>query len=148
MITTYSQYISWVSILVGLLTGITCTVYFWGLRGRHGPVVEVASFFCFAMLAYYASDSVGGSGIVSIMVAGILMDVYVRGSHLTEGDTDREFRGAYAPAGQGPGAGVGPRSGSARTQKRGTCRISVAINLSMSIIYRLPCDDLRCWTYF
>jgi NhaP-type Na+/H+ or K+/H+ antiporter len=108
----YFWKVSWVSILVGLLTGITCTVYFWGLRGRHGPVAEVASFFCFAMLAYYASDSVGGSGIVSIMVAGILMDVYVRGSHLTEGDTAREFRGTYAPAGQGPGAGVGPRSGS------------------------------------
>ncbi len=94
----YFWKVSWVSILVGLLSGITCTIYFWCLRGRHGPVAEVASFFCFAMLAYYISDGVGGSGIVSIMVAGLLMDVYVRGSHMTEGDAVMEMRGSYAPA--------------------------------------------------
>jgi len=87
------------SIVIGLATGITCTIYFWALRGRHGPVAEVASFFCFAMLAYYVSDGVGGSGIVSIMVAGILMDVYVRGNHLTEGDTTLEFQ--QVPSGPG-----------------------------------------------
>jgi NhaP-type Na+/H+ or K+/H+ antiporter len=91
--------VSWMSIVIGLATGITCTIYFWALRGRHGPVAEVASFFCFAMLAYYVSDSVGGSGIVSIMVAGIMMDVYVRGNHLTEGDTTREFQ--QVPSGPG-----------------------------------------------
>mmetsp|Transcript_19683 Transcript_19683/g.29054 ORF Transcript_19683/g.29054 Transcript_19683/m.29054 type:complete len:480 (+) Transcript_19683:34-1473(+) len=91
--------VSWMSIVIGLATGITCTMYFWALRGRHGPVAEVASFFCFAMLAYYVSDGVGGSGIVSIMVAGILMDVYVRGTHLTEGDTTREFQ--QVPSGPG-----------------------------------------------
>jgi len=87
----YFWKVSWVSIVIGLAVGITCTIYFWCLRGRHGPVSEVASFFCFAMLAYYVSDSSGGSGIVSIMVSGILMDVYVRGSHLTEGDMAHEF---------------------------------------------------------
>lgn len=110
----YFWKVSWVSILVGVLTGITCTIYFWALRGRHGPVAEVASFFCFAMLAYYVSDGLDASGIVSIMVAGIMMDVYVRGSHLSEGDTSREFqtpmqtqtqtqRTVYVPANQGQG---------------------------------------------
>jgi len=98
----YFWRVSWMSILVGGIVGITCTTYFWALRGRHGPVAEVASFFCFAMLAYYVSDGVGGSGIVSIMVAGILMDVYVRGSHLTEGDTIREFQQVSS----GPGSSL------------------------------------------
>mmetsp|Transcript_8394 Transcript_8394/g.15838 ORF Transcript_8394/g.15838 Transcript_8394/m.15838 type:complete len:785 (+) Transcript_8394:383-2737(+) len=84
--------VSWVSILIGVATGIACTMYFWVLRGRHGPVAEVTSFFCFAMLAYYVSDGVGGSGIVSIMVAGILMDVHVRGTHLSQVDEEYEFR--------------------------------------------------------
>jgi NhaP-type Na+/H+ or K+/H+ antiporter len=100
----YFWRVSWMSILIGGAVGISCTIYFWALRGRHGPVAEVASFFCFAMLAYYVSDGVGGSGIVSIMIAGILMDVYVRGSHLTEGDTVREFQ--QVPSGPGSSLGV------------------------------------------
>lgn len=88
----YFWKVSWVSILVGVLTGITCTIYFWSLRGRQSSVAEVASFFCFAMLAYYVSDGIKASGIVSIMVAGIIMDVYVIGFHLTECDTAREFQ--------------------------------------------------------
>lgn len=91
--------VSWVSILIGVATGIACTIYFWALRGRHGPVAEVTSFFCFAMLAYYVSDGVGGSGIVSIMVAGILMDVHVRGTHLSEVDETYEFR--HLPSAEG-----------------------------------------------
>lgn len=91
--------VSWLSILIGIATGIACTMYFWALRGRHGPVAEVTSFFCFAMLAYYVSDGVGGSGIVSIMVAGILMDVHVRGTHLSQVDEAYEFRHLSPSAG-------------------------------------------------
>lgn len=86
----YFWTVSWISIVVGVSIGITCTIYFWALRGRHGPVSEVATFFCFAMLSYYISDSVGGSGIVSIMCSGLLMDVFVRGEKLTESDTTHE----------------------------------------------------------
>ncbi len=32
----YFWKVSWISILVGVSTGVACTVYFWGLRGRHG----------------------------------------------------------------------------------------------------------------
>lgn len=69
------------SISIGIVIGIVCTIYFWLLRGKQSPVMEVGTFFCFAFLAYYSSDGLlGCSGIVSIMTAGFIMDIYVRGS--------------------------------------------------------------------
>ncbi len=52
---------------------------------------EVATFFCFALMAYYIADGAGGSGIVSIMVAGFLMDIFVRGTRMTERDITHEL---------------------------------------------------------
>lgn len=58
---------------------------------NHVHFKEVATFFCFALLAYYMGDGVGGSGIVSIMMAGFIMDIFVRGTHLTERDIAHEL---------------------------------------------------------
>lgn len=80
------------SVSVGVFVGILCTIYFWLLRGKQTPVMEVATFFCFAFIAYYSSDGLlGCSGIVSIMTAGFIMDIYVRGYGLSEQDEEHEI---------------------------------------------------------
>jgi len=79
------------SIAIGLACGVLCTIYFWCLRGRQSPVSEVAAFFCFALMAYYISEGLRCSGIVSIMIAGFFMDVYVRGHVLSEADLHRQI---------------------------------------------------------
>jgi len=97
------------SISIGLIVGILCNVYFWLLRGKQTPVMEVATFFCFAFIAYYSSDGLlGCSGIVSIMTAGFIMDIYVRGYRLSEEDEEFELRrSASGGAGGGGGSGGG-----------------------------------------
>jgi len=87
----YFVKVSWMSVAIGVGVGLVCTLYFWMIRGRHDPVGEVATFFCFALLAYYMGDGVGGSGIVSIMMAGFIMDIFVRGTHMTERDIAHEL---------------------------------------------------------
>jgi len=87
----YFLKISVVSVLIGLVIGVLCTIYFWTLRGRQSPVSEVAMFFCFALMAYYISDGIGCSGIISIMTAGFIMDIYVRGYRLSERDGEFEL---------------------------------------------------------
>ncbi len=80
------------SVSVGLLVGILCTMYFWFLRGKQSPVMEVGTFFCFAFIAYYSSDGLlRCSGIVSIMTAGFIMDIYVRGYRLSDQDEEHEI---------------------------------------------------------
>ena len=83
--------VSGISVGIGLGIGLICTLWFWALRERQSPVTEVGTFFCFALLAYYISDSLECSGIVSIMTAGFFMDIYVRGFHLTDDDLNREM---------------------------------------------------------
>jgi len=83
--------VSGISVGIGLGIGLLSTFWFWALRGRQSPVTEVGTFFCFALLAYYISDSLEASGIVSIMTTGFFMDIYVRGYHLTEDDLNREM---------------------------------------------------------
>ena len=67
------------SILVGLLCGTFCNFYFWALQGQHTAVTEVAMFFTWANLPFYLADALGLSGIISIMVMGFMMDIYVIG---------------------------------------------------------------------
>jgi NhaP-type Na+/H+ or K+/H+ antiporter len=67
------------SIAVGLLCGTLCNFYFWALQGQHTAVAEVALFFTWANLPFYLADALGLSGIISIMVMGFTMDMYVIG---------------------------------------------------------------------
>lgn len=69
------------SLLVGLASGICCTVYYWLMHGCQTPLVEVLLFCCWALLPYYVCDGVEWSGIVAVVAAGFVMDVYVVGSH-------------------------------------------------------------------
>jgi NhaP-type Na+/H+ or K+/H+ antiporter len=67
------------SISVGLLCGICAMAYFKVLRNHLPPVMEVGSFFIWALVPYYICDEVGWSGIVSIVTVAFFLDVYVAG---------------------------------------------------------------------
>lgn len=68
------------SVSVGVLCGACCTAYFWAMHGCHSPLVEVLTFFCWALIPFYVCDGIGWSGIVSLVSAGFLMDLFVIGS--------------------------------------------------------------------
>jgi NhaP-type Na+/H+ or K+/H+ antiporter len=72
------------SICVGLACGALCTLYFYFLRNSTGPVSEVGSFFCWALIPYYIADGIGCSGIISIMVMGFTSDYFVIGGFQSE----------------------------------------------------------------
>jgi len=69
------------SIIIGVICGLCCLVYFWAMHGCHSPLVEILSFCCWALIPFYIADGVGWSGIVSIVAAGFVMDMYVVGDH-------------------------------------------------------------------
>jgi NhaP-type Na+/H+ or K+/H+ antiporter len=67
------------SIAVGILCGICAMLYFKLLRNHLPPVMEVGSFFIWALAPYYICDELGWSGIVSIVAVAFFLDVYVAG---------------------------------------------------------------------
>lgn len=75
------------SVSVGVACGACCTAYFWAMYGCQSPLVEVLTFFCWALIPFYVCDGVGWSGIVALVAAGFVMDLFVVGSncHLNNG---------------------------------------------------------------
>lgn len=69
------------SLLIGVGSGLCCTVYYWLMHGCQTPLVEVLMFCCWALLPYYVCDGIEWSGIVAVVAAGFIMDLYVVGSH-------------------------------------------------------------------
>lgn len=69
------------SLLVGLGSGICCTLYYWAMHGCQTPLVEVLMFCCWALLPYYVCDGIEWSGIVAVVAAGFVMDIQVVGQH-------------------------------------------------------------------
>ena len=69
------------SIAVGVLCGGFCTLFFFSMEGCQTPLVEVLIFLCWALIPYYICDGVSWSGIVGIVAAGIMMDLFVVGYH-------------------------------------------------------------------
>lgn len=67
------------SLLIGLGAGICCTVYYWMMHGCQTPLVEIIMFFCWALLPYYVCDGIEWSGIVAVVAAGFVMDLFVVG---------------------------------------------------------------------
>jgi len=67
------------SISVGLACGCGAWVYFSMLGNQLPPVMEVGSFFLWALIPYYICDGVGWSGIVAIVAVGFFMDIYIAG---------------------------------------------------------------------
>ena len=72
------------SCVVGFLCGMLCTLYFRHMDKKQQPLSEVLIFFIFALIPYYICDGWGWSGITSILIAGVTMDVYAL-QHLSNG---------------------------------------------------------------
>lgn len=68
------------SLLIGLGYGLCCTLYYWIMLGCQTPLVEVLMFCCWALLPYYVCDGIEWSGIVAVVAAGFIMDMYVVGA--------------------------------------------------------------------
>ncbi|CAJ1930383.1 unnamed protein product [Cylindrotheca closterium] len=69
------------SLLVGLGSGICCALYYWIMHGCQQPLVEILTFCCWALLPYYICDGIDWSGIVAVVAAGFVMDMFVVGQH-------------------------------------------------------------------
>jgi NhaP-type Na+/H+ or K+/H+ antiporter len=67
------------SIAIGLACGCGAWFFFNILGTMLPPVMEVGSFFLWALIPYYICDAVHFSGIVSIVVVGFFMDIYIAG---------------------------------------------------------------------
>lgn len=65
------------SIFIGLICGVLCLLYFWTLNRILHPVMEVGSFFLWALIPYYICDSIEWSGIVALVAMGFFMDIYI-----------------------------------------------------------------------
>jgi len=72
------------SVSVGLLCGSFSVIYFRVFWGCQTPLVEVLVFFCWALIPFYICDDFEWSGIVAIVVAGFMMDLYILGSDENE----------------------------------------------------------------
>jgi NhaP-type Na+/H+ or K+/H+ antiporter len=70
------------SLLIGIGGGLCCTVYYWVMHGCQTPLVEVLMFCCWALLPYYVCDGIEWSGIVAVVAAGFIMDIFVVGTHV------------------------------------------------------------------
>ena len=65
------------SIVIGMICGFAALIYFWVLRKKLNPSMEVASFFLWAGIPYYICDECNLSGIVAIVTIGFFMDIYI-----------------------------------------------------------------------
>ncbi len=65
------------SIFIGLVCGFAALIYFWFLRKKLTPSMEVGSFFLWAGIPYYICDECNLSGIVAIVTIGFFMDIYI-----------------------------------------------------------------------
>ncbi len=66
------------SFAIGLVCGFASLFYFLLNKSILHPVMEVASFFLWAVVPYWLAEAFGWSGIVAIVVMGFFMDMYLR----------------------------------------------------------------------
>ena len=66
------------SCAIGLACGVCCLCYFHLNSSILHPVMEVASFFLWAVIPYWMAEAFEWSGIVSIVCMGFFMDIYLR----------------------------------------------------------------------
>jgi len=68
------------SFMIGLITSFLCLLFFRvAYRENVTPMVEVGTFFFWSLIPYYISEILDLSGIVAIVAAGFVMDVFVIG---------------------------------------------------------------------
>jgi len=66
------------SFSIGLVCGFASIFYFLLNKSILHPVMEVASFFLWAVVPYWLAEAFSWSGIVAIVVMGFFMDMYLR----------------------------------------------------------------------
>ena len=66
------------SFAIGLVCGFASLFYFLLNKSILHPVMEVASFFLWAVVPYWLAEAFNWSGIVAIVVMGFFMDMYLR----------------------------------------------------------------------
>jgi NhaP-type Na+/H+ or K+/H+ antiporter len=66
------------SCAIGLICGVACLCYFHLNSSILHPVMEVASFFLWAVIPYWMAEAFEWSGIVAIVCMGFFMDIYLR----------------------------------------------------------------------
>ena len=66
------------SFMIGLVCGFASLFYFLLNKSILHPVMEVASFFLWAVVPYWLAEAFNWSGIVAIVVMGFFMDMYLR----------------------------------------------------------------------
>jgi len=66
------------SFAIGLICGFASLFYFLLNKSILHPVMEVASFFLWAVVPYWLAEAFNWSGIVAIVVMGFFMDMYLR----------------------------------------------------------------------
>lgn len=66
------------SFAIGLVCGFASLFYFLLNKSILHPVMEVASFFLWAVVPYWLAEAFSWSGIVAIVVMGFFMDMYLR----------------------------------------------------------------------
>jgi len=87
------------SITIGIACGIGAWLYFNLLENHLPPVMEVGSFFLWALIPYYICDGVGWSGIVSIVAVGFFMDIYIAGPKRKMTPTESSFENSLESSG-------------------------------------------------
>ena len=65
------------SIAMGILCGCCAWVFFYFLERNLHPVMEVGSFFLWALVPYYICEALNWSGIVAIVAMAFVMDIYI-----------------------------------------------------------------------
>ena len=65
------------SIFIGIVCGMGAWSYFFVLKQNLHPVMEVGSFFLWALVPYYICEELGWSGIVAIVAMAFIMDIYI-----------------------------------------------------------------------
>lgn len=82
------------SVAIALICGILAWAFFYLLKRTLSPAMEVGSVFMWALVPFHVSEAFNWSGIVSLVVMGCFMDVYIA--------SPKEYKGGIRP---GPAAG-------------------------------------------
>jgi NhaP-type Na+/H+ or K+/H+ antiporter len=83
-----------VSITIGILTGIFSLIFFWGMKNKITPPMEVVCFFLWALIPHYLGEFFVANGIVSVATMAIFCDLYISNNQrlvdIREDDYDEE----------------------------------------------------------
>lgn len=85
------------SVSIALVCGILSWLFFYFLKKTLTPAMEVGSVFIWALVPFYVSEAFNWSGIVSLVVMGCFVDVYIA--------SPKEYKGGVPPGVAAEGTG-------------------------------------------